>query len=237
MSTTADPQISKPDAPIQVTMPDLVKFVRQLGHDLRNHLNGAELQAAYLAEIVKDPEASDEIKRLRAMISQVGASLQSVTVALGQPRLMLMEYGAADFVADLRQKLATEYPNETIEWDIQAGDASIEIDPQALQPALIELFANAFRHERGEGPIRVEARTEDGQFVFVIREPKRTFDRPTENWGREPLRTVTQGHYGLGLHRSRAILEAHHAQLNARYDKSKSSLITTVTLPISNKRA
>ena len=32
-------------------MPDIVKFIRQLGHDLRNHLNAAELQAAYLAEI------------------------------------------------------------------------------------------------------------------------------------------------------------------------------------------
>ncbi|HXM33438.1 MAG TPA: ATP-binding protein [Chthoniobacterales bacterium] len=236
MAAPIEPNLpSKP--PIQVTMPDLVKFVRQLGHDLRNHLNAAELQAAYLAEIVKDPEPADEIKRLRAMISQVGASLQSVTVALGQPRLTLMEYGAADFIADLRQKLATEYSNETIEWDIQAGDASIEIDPQALQPALIELFANAFQHARGEGPIRVEARIEDGQFVFVIREPKQTFELPTEKWGREPLGTVTQGHYGLGLHRSRAILEAHHGQLSARYDKAKSSLITTITLPLSNKRA
>jgi signal transduction histidine kinase len=171
------------------------------------------------------------------MISQVGASLQSVTVALGQPRLMLMDYGAADFVADLRQKLASEYPNETIEWDIQAGDESIEIDPQAVQPALLELFANAFRHDRGEGPITVEARAGDGGFTVVIREPKRTFDRPTENWGREPMRTVTQGHYGLGLHRSRAILEAHHGQFSARYDNAKSSLITTVTLPLSNKRA
>ena len=237
MSTISDPEISKSDAPIQVPMPDLVKFVRQLGHDLRNHLNAAELQAAYLAEIVKDPEASDEIKRLRAMISQVGTSLQSVTVALGHPRLMLMDYGTADFVADLRQKLATEYPNETIEWNIQAGDDSIEIDPQALQPALIELFANAFRHDRGEGPVTVDARVEDGRFAFVIREPKRTFDRPTENWGREPMRTVTQGHYGLGLHRSRAILEAHHGQFSARYDNANSSLITTVTLPLSNKRA
>lgn len=218
-------------------MPDLVKFVRQLGHDLRNHLNAAELQAAYLAEIVKDPEASDEIKRLRAMISQVGASLQSVTVALGQPRLMQMEYSMADFVADLRQKLASEFPNEAIEWDVQAGDASIEIDPQALQPAVIELFANAFRHDRGEGPIQIEARTEENQFVFVLREPKRTFDRPTENWGREPLRSITQGHYGLGLHRSRVILEAHHGQISARYDKGTSSLITKITLPLSNKRA
>src|SRR5438874_127185 len=136
------PQNSKKDAPIEVAMPDIVKFIRQLGHD-----------------------------------------------------------------------------------------------PRALQPALIELFANAFRHDRGDGPILVEARTEDDQFVFVIREPKRNFDRSTKNWGREPLRTITQGHYGLGLHRSRAILEAHEGQLSTRYDKGTSSLITKITLPLSNKRA
>ena len=232
----AEPNLtSKPE--IQVGMPDIVKFIRQLGHDLRNHLNAAELQAAYLAEIVKDPEASDEIKRLRAMISQVGESLQSVTTALSQPRLTAMTYTAVDFVGDLREKVAADYPGETVEWDIQVGDASMEIDPQALQPVLMELFANAFRHGRAEEPIMVEARAGDGQFVFFMREPKRNFERGTENWGREPLRAITQGHYGLGLHRSRAILEAHQGQLSARYDTAKSSLITTVTLPLSNKRA
>ena len=42
----------------------------------------AELQSAYLAEIAEDPELKEEVKRLRAMISDVGASLQRVTSAL-----------------------------------------------------------------------------------------------------------------------------------------------------------
>jgi K+-sensing histidine kinase KdpD len=219
---------------IQVPMPDVVKFVRQLGHDLRNNLNAAELQSAYLAEIAVDPEMQEEIKRLRAMVSEVGASLQRVTSSLGAPRLTLMPYGAADFVEDLRQKLSTDFPSEgaKIEWNPQLGDANLEIDPQLLQSALIELFANAFRHGRAEGVISVEARMKKEHFLFTIREPKRNFERSTENWGREPLRTVGQSHYGLGLHRSRAIIEAHQGQLSARYDKAASSLITTVVLPV-----
>lgn len=215
-------------------MPDVVKFVRQLGHDLRNHLNAAELQSAYIAEITVDPELQEEVKRLRAMISEMGASLQRVTSALSGPRLTLMPYGAADFVDDLRQKLAGESPDQStkVEWSMQVGDAILQIDPQSLQPALLELFANAFRHSRAEGIISVEASIEDNRFVFTIREPKQRFEGSTENWGREPLRTVGQGHYGLGLHRSRAIIEAHDGQLNARYDSSASSLITTVVLPL-----
>lgn len=215
-------------------MPDVVKFVRQLSHDLRNHLNAAELQAAYLAEIAEDSEVKEEIKRLRAMISEVGTSLQRVTSTLSTARLTPMSYAAGDFMEDLRQRLETDYPEEStrIEWTVQPGGVSLQIDPQVLQPALLELFANAFRHDRGEGTISVEARVEGNRFVCTIREPKKKFERSTENWGREPFRSIGQGHYGLGLHRARAIIEAHDGQLTARYDSPASSLVTTVALPL-----
>ncbi len=225
---------SKPSPDLQVSLPNVVKFVRQLAHDLRNHLNAAELQSAYLAELAEDAELKEEIKRLRAMVSKVGSDLQSITAALSQPRLTEMRYSAADFLGDLQQRLATDHPDEgaNVQWNIEVGDVSLQIDPQVLLPALTELFANAFRHERGEGVISVEARVEGKSLLFTIREPKRSFDRSTENWGREPMQSLGQGHYGLGLHRSRAIIEAHRGQLNARYDSPASSLLTTVVLPL-----
>lgn len=215
-------------------MPDVVKFVRQLAHDLRNDLNAAELQSAYLIEIAEAGELKEEIKRLRGMISHVGANLQSVTVALGQPRLTEMPYSAKDFVDDLRQKLETKYPSESakVKWEAQAGEVGLQIDPQLLLPALLELFSNAFRHGLAEGAISVTARTENGRFIFSLREPKKNFALSTENWGREPLRSVSQGHYGLGLHRTRSIVAAHGGELQARFEPDTSFLVTTVTLPV-----
>jgi K+-sensing histidine kinase KdpD len=214
-------------------MPDGVKFVRQLAHDLRNDLNAAELQSAYLMEIVEGEEAKEEIKRLRGMISEVGSHLQSLTAALGQPRLTQMPYAAREFVDDLRQRLATDHPDNgaKVEWKVPAGDSTLQIDPQLLLPALVELFVNAFRHGSSEEVISVETREENGHFVLTLREPKSSFQRSTESWGREPFRTVGQGHYALGLYRTRAIVEAHHGQLKARFDPATSALITTVSLP------
>src|SRR5204862_6819743 len=119
MPASAAPD-STPEPDIQVPMPRVVKFLRQLGHDLRNQLNTAELQSAYLAELAEEPELKDEIKRLRAMISEMGAVLESVTSGLGPTKLTLMQYSAADLVEDLRQKLAADYPNESskVEWSI-----------------------------------------------------------------------------------------------------------------------
>ena len=76
------------------------------------------------------------------------------------------------------------------------------------------------------------ARTENGRFIFSLREPKTNFERSTENWGREPLRSVSQGHYGLGLHRTRGIVVAHGGELQARFEPDTSFLVTTVTLPV-----
>ncbi|MCA1659175.1 MAG: hypothetical protein LC642_01340, partial [Verrucomicrobiaceae bacterium] len=84
-----------------------------------------------------------------------------------------------------------------------------------------------------DGGISVTAQTENGHFLFSLREPKQSFERSTENWGREPFRSVSQGHYGLGLHRTRGIIEAHGGELKAHYEKETSSLLTTVTLPLS----
>jgi K+-sensing histidine kinase KdpD len=226
--------MAEPSDPISVSMPDVVKFIRQLAHDLRNHLNAAELQSAYLAEIAENNEQRDEIKRLRAMIAQVGSSLQQLTSAMSQPRLAQMPYAAKDFVEDLQQKLANDRPAESaqVNWQGDAGDAMLDIDPQLLLPAFAELFANAFRHERGEGPITAAVHIEKDRFVFTLSEPKKDFSRATENWGREPLRALGQGHYGLGLYRTRAIIEAHGGKFEAGYDKKTGSLVTSVTLPL-----
>jgi hypothetical protein len=101
-----------------------------------------------------------------------------------------------------------------------------------LLPVLSELFANAFRHERGPGPITATARTDAATFIFTLSEPKPSFERATENWGREPLRALGQGRYGLGLYRARATIEAHRGQFSARHDKKAGLLVTTIKLPL-----
>lgn len=236
--------MSEPSAPetfdseLRVPMEDVVRFVRQLCHDLRNQLNAAELQSAYVREIAEDAELKAEVQRLRGMLSEMGASLQQLTGLLSAVRTNPIPYKAGEFVEDFKTKLNHDFPAESpsVEWDVNVQSETLEIDPQLLQQALTELFVNAFRHDRSEGPLKVTAHTDGDRLILGLREPKINFEQPTENWGQQPFQKVKHGHYGLGLRRARAIVEAHQGRFEARFDPASSSLNTTVTLPLSGAR-
>ena len=226
-------QNQQSDSPV-ISWPDMVKFVRQLGHDIRNNLNAVELQSAYLAELAENAEMKEEIQRLRQMVSEVGTSLQRLTAGLTQVKTSPISYKAAEFVEDLKQKVEKELPENAkkITWDVQLKKGTLQVDPQFAQQALLELFTNAFQHERNVNSITVKAYVDNGRFVFELHEPKTNFQLRTENWGREPLRNVSQGHYGLGLNRVRSIVEAHGGQFGAEFDQKSSTLRTRLALPL-----
>ncbi|HYY13889.1 MAG TPA: hypothetical protein VE758_05590 [Chthoniobacterales bacterium] len=228
------------NASITVAWENIVRFVRQLSHDLRNDLNAAELQAAYLDEISNDPEVKTETRRLREMLARMARHLQKLSARVAQPQPNMVEYRAMDLLEDLRTRIERELnENRTaVRWDVQRSDAVLNVDPQLFQEALLELFTNAFRHKRDMAePIITTGKIDNGQLVLTLDEPKKQFNMGTANWGGEPLRHAGPGHYGLGLNRARAIVEAHGGKLRAQHDPNEAVLRTTVTLPVVVKTA
>jgi signal transduction histidine kinase len=218
---------------------DVVRFIRQFSHDLRNHLNAIELQSAYISELERDDELKREIKRLREMISGLTSVLQSLSRGVSEAKPSLIAYRAGEFIEDLRKKIDRDFSQENsqITWKTRLGDATLNVDPQLLQEAFTELFANAFQHNRGKGMLVATAKIDNNQFLFTLEEPKTGFDLSADNWGREPLRKISQGHYGLGLNRVRAIVEAHGGKMYARHNPNASALTTTLVLPASGARS
>jgi len=222
---------------LNVPWTDTASFIRQLSHDLRNDLNAIELQSAYLDELGKNEEFKTEIKGLREMVSRLASTLQRLSRVIGEVSPTLIPYRATDLMEDMRTKIEHDFPKESreITWDIQLGHTMLNVDPQLLQEAFTEFFANAFRHNRGKGPILARARVDNNEFLFTLQEPKAQFELSTKSWGREPLRKISQRHYGLGLNRVRTIIEAHGGKLHAQYDPDVSALITTLTLAVSRE--
>ena len=221
---------------VSVPWSDTVRFVRQLNHDLRNDLNAIELRSAYLGELTQDKELTSEIKRLREVVSGLNSTLQLLSRAVGEVAPNVVTYLAGEFLTDMRTQIERNFSKENheITWDVGLQDGILNIDPQLFQEVFVELFANAFRHDRGKGALVARARISDGRLLFTLHEPKAVFPSETQNWGREPLRNIRQRHYGLGLNRIRAIIEAHGGELQAQYDPKAATLVSTMALPMSS---
>jgi K+-sensing histidine kinase KdpD len=224
---------------LSVPWSDAVRFVRQLSHDLRNDLNAIELQSAYIAELTQDQELQGEIKRLREVVSGMNSTLQLLSRAVGEVTPNVIPYPAGEFLNEIRRQIERNFSKENheITWDVQLQDGMLNIDPQLFQEVFVELFANAFQHDRGNGALVARARISDGRFLFTLHEPKAFFSSDMQNWGREPLRHIRQRHYGLGLNRVRAIIEAHGGELQAQYDPKAAALVSAVTLPVSSRHS
>ena len=235
----ADNSSEAPTDSLTVPWSDMVRFVRQLSHDLRNDLNAIELQSAYIAELTQDQDLTNEIKRLREVVSGMNSTLQLISRAVGEIAPNLVTYPAGEFLTDMRTQIERKFSKESqeITWDVQLEDGMLNIDPQLFQEVFVELFANAFQHDRGKGALVAKARISDGRFLFSLHEPKAVFSSGTQNWAREPLRSIRQRHYGLGLNHVRAIIEAHSGELQAQYDPKATTLISTVALPMSSRQS
>jgi K+-sensing histidine kinase KdpD len=220
---------------LRVSWNDVVRFIRQLSHDLRNNLNAIELQSAYIAELATSDDLKADIKSLREMVGGTALSLQKLSKSVGEVSPNPIAYRALDLVEDLRSKIERDLAQESreISWETHLGDEMLNVDPHLLEEAFIEIFSNVFQHGRDKGPVVATASNKTNRFVFSIREPKAQFVLSTKNWGREPLLTTSHRHYGLGLHRARAIIAAHGGELHAEYDPNVSALITTLILPFS----
>ena len=166
-----------PTDSLTVPWSDTVRFVRQLSHDLRNDLNAIELQSAYIGELTQDQELTNEIKRLREVVSGLNSSLQLISRAVGEITPNLVTYPAGEFLTDMRTQIERNFSKENneITWDVQLQDGMLNIDPQLFQEVFVELFANAFQHDRGNGALVARARISDGRFLFSLHEPKAVF--------------------------------------------------------------
>jgi K+-sensing histidine kinase KdpD len=224
---------------LAVPWSDTVRFVRQLSHDLRNDLNAIELQSAYIAELTQDQDLANEVKRLREVVTGMNSTLQRLSKAVGEVVPNLISYPAGEFLVGMRKQIERNFSKENheITWDVQLQDEMLNIDPQLFQEVFVELFTNAFQHDRGEGALIARARIRGRHFLFALREPKPVLSSDTQNWGCEPFRNIKQRHYGLGLNRIRAIIEAHSGEFQVQYEPKTAMLVSTVTLPVSSRHS
>ena len=231
--TSTVPEANDPEVPLS----RVATFIRQVTHDVRNDLNSMDLQAAYAVELNTDPEAIEEVRRIRQLIQQAAKRLQALSAnfQLNQPNLVT--YSAKIFVEDLRDRLTKIFPEQmpAVEWTVSLGEEMIAIDIEMIFGAIAEVFRNAFQFREAGQPITASVSSANGRMVLEVQEGKTTVPSDPATWGNEPLVSTRRGGYGLGLFRARRIFGVHGGEITASHDSASARLTTRVSLPLASE--
>jgi nitrogen-specific signal transduction histidine kinase len=215
------------------------KFVRQLSHDVRNNLGAMDLQAAFIAELVDDPEVVAELKKLREMVTGATRMLQGVSVKFVVQQGSPITVAAHIIMEDFQQRFSKTAPEEAalVDWDVALGTEEITVDIEQFFTALSEIFRNAF-YFRGRTENRCVARVsvKDERMVLELQQPANETSSDPTSWGADPLVSTRRGGYGLGLYHARQILAAHGASLEFAAG-SGGVMSTLIALPLATAAA
>jgi len=113
-------------------------LVRRHTHDLRNFLNGMELELALFAETDDETERSEALKRIRREMKLAEAMLRSFGAKF------IVETKSQVSVADVAEQWMSDarrlLPECSIDWDIKAGDALLHVEAALLRSLLGDLL-------------------------------------------------------------------------------------------------
>lgn len=210
-----------------VDLSSVASFVRQHTHDIRNHLNGIDLEAALLAEIVTDPEAVESVTRLRSQIRSLADELKTLSGKFSRPAATLTPIDAREIFL-IWQDQAAALGLDSIEWASTLGDEKINVDVAAIDRVLKELLINA-KHFTGASGLFATAGVKGAKIEFELRESKREPVDPSA-WGERPFGSTKRGAYGLGLWQAAHAIEASGGTVLRTFDPG-GLLITKLTFP------
>ncbi|MFW5859239.1 MAG: sensor histidine kinase [Planctomycetota bacterium] len=186
-------------------------FTATIAHEVRNPLSAVRLTVQMLARQLPDeqrlPMILDELQRLDLIVDELLAYSRGMNV---EPVACDLAAIAADVCRLLRRQ--AEHAGVVLEID---GAARAQADPARMRQLLINLILNAIQVQHGGGRVAIAVRA-DG---FAVRDEGPGIAPERQGQLFDAFAGERRGGSGLGLHLSKAIADAHGAQL--RYEDAR----------------
>jgi signal transduction histidine kinase len=209
-----------------------VERLGQVGHDLRNQLQTAQLsfRALKAGKAGIDGSAGDALGRsLERLRDLVDTRLSAVRLA-ATSRVSL-----ATFVHEIAVAAHPDAEHREVRLTIEPGDPAlaVDVDPQLLSSALMNLLQNAFKYTRTHGRVTLRTRSENGR-AFVEVEDECGGMVTSEGDPRRALgerRGSARSAPGHGLESSRRAVQANGGEVHAHNLPGK-GCIFGIQLPV-----
>lgn len=219
------------------------EFLSVASHELRTPLTTVKGYAQLLAQTVNDlgPEERQtyinavlgEVERMMGLISEL---LDVSRIETNRLQIQRRRVNWGHFIDRQVTAFRVQHPRRMINFDVAAGDFTVEVDPDRMRQVVDNLISNALKYSPEGTAIDVvvhadESRIETSVVDYGIGIPKDELPQLFERFHR--ARNVSSRYYGglgLGLYIASAIVEAHGGKIRVESEEGKGSRFT-IDLP------
>src|SRR5579862_1210929 len=124
----------------KLSWPKVAAFVRQLTHDVRNQLNGLELEATLIAESPATSEAIESLTRIREQLHRVAANLKTLSAKFADPSPAPSPIPATELFLIFQEQAANMEKLPPIDWTDSLKSERINVDATQLAAVAKELL-------------------------------------------------------------------------------------------------
>ncbi len=158
-------QVNVSMEPIAYSLNDIAVLVKRQSHDVRNILNGMELEMTLLEENNPTPATREVIERLRDASEELNRLVQGLLAAysLESPTSLPAIQVAELWQADARRTAS----GVAVNWTMRLGSESVSGEAGLLRCVLKEVLALAIRFA-GKRSLQIDCRCEGGRVIFEI---------------------------------------------------------------------
>jgi signal transduction histidine kinase len=200
-----------------------------VAHEVRNPLNTLALTVQFLERLIAREKGTLEGRAaMEKHLANAGVEVEKIKrtmesfVELSRPRALALK--DVDLAAVVAHAVEAERARRNgavagVEVAVQAGPTPARVDPKELQRAVEEIVDNALDAVvagDGKGRVEVECCGNGGDAVeIVVRDTGAGFTPKALDRAFEPYFSTKPEHAGLGLARTRLIVEAHGGRILA----------------------
>ena len=212
---------------------DTATIVGQLAHELRQPLSAMEAIAYHLhLTVVQDPNARQQLDKLRQLIEQAGWILSDAVHFLQSAPARPALHDVHELLEVVLSRLSTE-DQDTVFVDLAESFPLVNLDLSQMQHLLTTALRFCLRTARQSYPVEVATYTEADRAIILFSTEAPGLDAQSLDSLFSPFEDHPAPAAGLGLASVRRIAEAHGGSCDLSVDAA-GELRLRVALPIQN---
>jgi signal transduction histidine kinase len=198
------------------------QFIAVLGHDLRNPLNAVAGGATILRKMHLSGEAISVVEMIQRSAGRMAGLIENLMdfargrMGGGLKLVRIADNGMDTLLAQIIDEARINWPDREIRSEVKL-DQPVICDGPRLAQMFSNLLSNALIHGDPEGPVWVNARSDESGFTLSVANlgepiPPEIIDRLFLPFSRASVRSGQEG-LGLGLYIASEIARAHDGSL------------------------